>query len=227
MLGFMAGAVVLVAVLVWLYRSKRSDVAACAAALGLAPVADMIERRGETPEGLAFHDLLRGKGTVAGCEAGLWERQVRRPADVRFRKARGSSLTLLELTPPRPPSVVFRLQPAGTMGLVEHLMKGPPTVHATGDGTFDQAFRLFTEDAAGALALLTPAMRSDILAYRRAVAGDLPLSAAANLAAGSILGSFVVEADRVSCWIFGTPSGKIGGQLLQAAPLLVRLGGQG
>lgn len=225
MFGFLTGIVVLAAVLVWLYRSKQSDVAACAAALGIARVSDTVERRGETPEGLAFHDLLRGRGTVAGCDAALWERQVRRPVDVKYRKSRGSSLTLLELTLTRRPDATFRLQPAGSMGFVEQLMKSVPTAIATGDAVFDEAFRLYAEDAATALVVLTPAVRDDIMAFRRSVAGDLPVSGAGNLAAGNILGSFVIDGDRVSYAAFGTPSSKIGEHLRQAAPLLVRLAG--
>lgn len=225
MWGFVTGLAIIMAVLVWLYRSKQTDVAACAAALGLERVSDTIERRGDTPEGLAFYDLLRARGIVAGCGAEVWERTVRRPVDVKFRKSRGSIFTLLELTPTRLPSATFRLQPAGAMGLVEDLMKGTPTAHATGDTAFDQAFRLYAEDAASAFAVLTPALRSDIMAFRRSVAGDLPASRAGNLAASTVLGSFVIAADRVSYGAFGTPSAKIGAHLRQAVPLLVRLAG--
>ena len=225
MLGFTVGFVVFVAALVWLYRSKQTDVAACAAALGLEQVSDTIERRGDTPEGLAFYDLLRARGTVAGRSADVWERTVRRPVDVKFRKSRGSILTLLELAPARLPAATFRLQPAGAMGVVEDLMKGTPTAHATGDAAFDRAFRLYAEDAASALAVLTPALRSDIMAFRRSVAGDLPASGVGNLAAGTVLGSFVIAADRVSYGAFGTPSATIGSHLRQAAPLLTRLAG--
>jgi hypothetical protein len=225
MFGFMTGFVFVVAVLIWLYRSKQSDVAACATTMGLVRVSDRVERRGETPEGLAFYDLLRAKGTVSGWGAEVWERTVRRPVDVKYRKSRGSILTRLELTPALPPTARFRLQPAGAMELVEDLMKGTPTAHATGDAAFDQAFKLYAEDAASALAVLTPALRHDIMAFRRSVAGDLPASRAGNLAAGTVLGSFVIAADRVSWDAFGTPSGKIGAHLRQAAPLLVRLAG--
>lgn len=225
MFGFMTGFVIVVAVLVWLYRSKQSDVAACATTMGLAHVSDKVERRGETPEGLAFYDLLRARGTVSGWGAEVWERTVRRPVDVKYRKSRGSILTRLELTPARPPSATFRLQPAGAMELIEDLMKGAPTIHATGDAAFDQAFRLYAADAAAARALLTPALRGDILAFRRSAAGATPTSRAGNLAAGAVLGSFVVGADRVSYDAFGTPSGKVGHHLRQAAPLLVRLSG--
>ncbi len=181
------GLVAFAAVLVWLYRSKSADLEHCASALGLAAVSDKVERRGETAEGLAFYENLRARGTIAGCAAEAWERQVRRPADAQYRKSRGSILTVLELKPTRPPLRAIRLQPVGAMGLIEHVMKGTPPAVPTGDATFDGAYRLYADDGASALVALTANLRSDLLAFRQAVVGDLPGSVAGTLAAGTVM----------------------------------------
>lgn len=225
MFGFLVGMVMFAAALVWLHRSKQAGVTACASALGLAGVSGRIERRGETAEGLAFYEQLRARGTLAGCGAEVWERQVRRPVDVKYRKSRGSTLTVLELKPGRLPGHRCRLQPTGMMGVVEHLMKGAQDPVATGDAAFDAAFTLYADEAAGALVALPVELRRDMLAFRESVTGKLPSSGAGNLAASLVVGSFEVGPDRVAYGAFGTPSGKIGAHLRQAAPLLARLAG--
>ena len=153
----------------------------------------------------------------------MWERQVRRAEDVKYRKSRGSTLTVLELKPPQPPACGFRLQPVGVMGLIETITQGTPTAVPTGDAAFDGAFALYTNNAAGALGVLTADVRRDILAFRTAAMGGAAAGRAGQLAASLVLGSFEIGPDRVAFSLFGTPSRRIGDQLLQAAPLLARL----
>lgn len=223
MIGFVVALVLFSGVVYWLYRAKQADVAACAAALGLANASEKIVRRGHTAEGLAFFEQLRARGEAAGCGAEVWERQIKRAVDQKYRQSRGSTLTVLEIKPSRPAPHSFRIQPVGVMGVIEKLTQGTPESVATGDAAFDGAFTLYTKDAAGALAVLTPDARRDLLEFRRTVAGDVATLQAGNLAVSLMLGSFEISPDRVSVGVFGTPSRKIGEQLRRAAPLLAKL----
>lgn len=223
MFGFLVGMVLFSGAVYWLYRSKQADVAACMEAIGFAGAKEKSTRRGETAEGLAYWERLLSRGTLAGCEAEIWERQIRRAVDVRFRKSRGSILTVLELKPTRPPVHEFRLQPVGVMGWIEQFTRGSSEPVATGDAAFDDAFKLYANDGAGALAVLTPELRREILEFRDAVAGDVAQLRSSNQAAGLLLGSFEIGPARVALGLFGTPSRKIGEQLRRAAPILARL----
>lgn len=223
MFAFVVGLVLFSGAVIWLYRAKQADIAACAEALGLAGVIEKITRRGQTAEGLAFWEQLRARGALAGCGAEIWERQVRRAMDTKYRKSRGATLTVLELKPARPTSCSIRLQPVGVMDLIEQFMQQTPESVPTGDSPFDGAFKVYTDDATLVPAVLTTELRRELLALRLAVAGDVASLRSGNFAASLTLGSFEVSPDRVAFSIFGTPSRKIGEQLRLAAPLLARL----
>ena len=228
MIGFIAGMVLLGGVLAWLYVSKKRDVAGCGEALGLDPVAESIERRGTSAEGFAFQELLRLRGTLSDLDAEVWERTVRRPIDVRFRRQRGSYFSALSLAPVRTGVRPFRLQPAGVMGALEAVMSEEPApVVRTGDAEFDAAYRLYADDAGAALLLLGADLRRDLLAFREATAGDLPANAGGYFASALLAGGFEIGPDRAWYRVFGTPTRKIGAHLKQAAPLLARLAAGG
>ena len=228
MIGFIVGMVVLGGVLAWLYVSKKGDVAACGEALGLGPVAETIGRRGTSAEGFAFHELLRLRGTLGGLDAEVWERKVRRPIDVRYRRQRGSYCSALSLAPVRAGVRPFRLQPVGVMGALEAVMSDDPArVVRTGDAGFDAAYHLYADDAGAALLVLGAELRRDLLAFRAATAGELPANAAGYLASALLAGSFEIGPERAWYRVFGTPSRKIGAHLEQAAPLLARLAAGG
>jgi hypothetical protein len=228
MIGFIVGMVMLGGVLAWLYVSKKGDVAGCGEVLGLRPVAETIERRGTSAEGFAFQELLRLRGTISGLDAEVWERKVRRPIDVRYRRQRGSYFSALSLAPVRAAVRPFRLQPVGVMGALEAVMSDAPApVVSTGDADFDAAYRLYTDDAAAALVVLGAELRRDLLAFRQATAGDLPANAGGYLASALLAGSFEIGPERAWYRVFGTPSRKVGAHLKQAAPLLARLASGG
>lgn len=223
MLTALIGLALFAAALVWLHRAKARDVDLCAAELGLRRVEGKVESRGRTPEGLAFHELLWLRGTLDGLPADVAERRVRLPIHDRYRRQRSSLFTVLSVSRPRASTRTFRLQPVGLMGGIENLMHEPPPAVPTGDAAFDAAYRLYAEDAGAAVLALTPELRQGILAVRASVAGPLPPSAASYFAAGLLLGTFEIGADRASYSVYGTPSRKIALHLKAVGPLLARL----
>ena len=110
------------------------------------------------------------------------------------------------------------------MGVIETLQQGAPTALPTGDADFDAAFHLYTSDARGALAALSPNLRRDLLAFRQTVAGVLTDSLASKMASAFLLGSIDVEPHLVRYSMPGSPSAKIAEHLKLVAPLLARLG---
>lgn len=223
MVGFLTGLAVLSGVAYWLYRAKQADVAACVEALGFSTAGERITRRGQTAEGPAFWEQRMASGALAGCEAEVWERQIRRAVDAKYRKSRGSMQTLLVLRPPRPPAHAFRLQPVGIMGWIERASAGGSAPVPTGDAALDEAFHLYTNRGPEALAVLNAHLRRDLLDFRRAMAGGEAKTPPARLAASLRMGSFEIGPDRVAFGVFGTLSRKTGEHLRLAAPLLAKM----
>lgn len=70
-------------------------------------------------------------------------------------------------------------------------------------------------------------LRRDLLAFRKATAGDLPANAAGYFASALLGGSFEIGPERAWYRVFGTPTRKTGAHLKQAAPLLARMAAGG
>ena len=121
-------------------------------------------------------------------------------------------------------STAFRLQPVGMLRAVENYQQGAPEIVPTGDSDFDAAFHLYTSNERGALAVLTPDLRRDLLAFRQTVAGILTQSLASRLASPYLLGSIEVGPGLIRYSLSGSPSAKIAEHLKLVASLLVRLG---
>lgn len=217
------GLIIIVAILVWLYRAQMKSFADCASILGMPQATTRSETKGTTAEGFYFHQSLLLKGSIEGMSAEVYIRNVRR-SKVRNSRQSGSQFTVLALFPSHPPAAAFRLQPVGMMGVIETLQQGAPTALPTGDSDFDAAFHLYTSDARGALAALSPNLRRDLLAFRQTVAGVLTDSLASKMASAFLLGSIDVEPHLVRYSMPGSPSAKIAEHLKLVAPLLARLG---
>jgi hypothetical protein len=216
------GIIAIVAVLVWLYKASDKGIADCSAILGLPRVPAPVHSSGTSSEGFYFYQSLYLKGSLEGVPAELAVRNVKHRKTRTGRHA-GSHFTVLTLLPTQPLGTSFRLQPAGMMGVIEELQHGAHITAPTGDAAFDAAFRLYTTDAPGAVAVLTPDMRRDLLAFRDHVAGPLPDNVAGKMASAFVLGSIEVEPGKVLYSLYGSPSLKIATHLQHVVPLLVRL----
>ena len=216
------GIIVIVAVLVWLYKASDKGIADCSTILGLPRVPAPVHSSGTSSEGFYFYQSLHLKGTIEGVPAELALRNMKRRKTL-VGRPQGSHFTVLTLFPSQPVGTSFRLQPAGMMGVIEELQHGAHITAPTGDAAFDAAYRLYTTDAPGALAVLTPAMRRDLLAFRDAVAGPLPDNLTGKMASAFVLGSIEVEPGKVLYSLYGSPTAKIATHLKQVVPLLLRL----
>ena len=205
------GIIIIVAVLIWLYRAQMKSFAECASILGMPQATTRSETNGTTAEGFYFHQSLLLKGSIEGVPAEVCIRNVRR-TKVRNSRQAGSQLTVLALFPTRSASTAFRLQPVGMLRAVENYQQGAPEIVPTGDSDFDAAFHLYTSNERGALAVLTPDLRRDLLAFRQTVASPY------------LLGSIEVGPGLIRYSLSGSPSAKIAEHLKLVASLLVRLG---
>ena len=216
------GIIVIIAVLVWLYKASDKGIADCSTILGLPRVPAPVHSSGTSSEGFYFYQSLYLKGSLDGVPAELAVRNVKRRKTMAGRP-QGSHFTVLTLLPTQPVATSFRLQPVGLMGVIEEFQHGAHITAPTGDAAFDAAFRLYTTDASGALAVLTPDMRRDLLAFRDRVAGPLPDNIAGKMTSAFVLGSIEVEPGKILYSLFGSPSAKLATHLKQALPLLLRL----
>lgn len=216
-------ALVLFGSVLWgLRRLKQRGLEQCQAVLGFAPATDAPVASRRTPEGLAAVERVLLRGTLAGRPATLAERRVRSPQVAR-RDRRGSDFTVLAIALEPPARVALRIQPAGVLGAVEVLLRGAAEDRVAIDATFDQAYVVYSDAPAAAAAILTPAMRERLLAFRRQIAGDLPASVTGKLASGFLLGSFHVDGAAARYVVFGSPTKATAEHAKAAAPLLLEL----
>jgi hypothetical protein len=208
----------------WLIRTTARDLDDTASILGLQKATARVQARGTSAEGFAYHETRMLEGTFDGVRAELAVRTVKRRQNP-YRR-RGSQFTVLTLHHGRADAPRLRLQPAGMMEALETLQKGERTdVVATGDAAFDAAYRLYAADPAAALAVLTPVMRRDLLAFRSTVAGLLPDAVTGGMAAALLLGTFEVEPGLSRYTLFGSPTKTLAEHLRQAVPFMMRLTG--
>lgn len=207
-------------VLWFLFQLKKRDIADCATVLALAPAAAQTTK-GTTPEGFAYTQRLLLNGVLLGHPAALYERTVRHPTWARH-KRRSSQFTVLEFSITPPVSASIRLQPEGTLGWVEQLVRGRADDRVTIEPTFDTAFATYAADPALARSILTPLLRERLLAFRAATA-DLPSSIAGRMASGLVLGTFHIDGSTARYALFGSPIKSTAEQVKAAAPVLLEL----
>lgn len=223
-MAFVLGMVAIGAVLWWLARLKRRDIADCRAVLAFDPAPPSSSLHGTTPEGFACveHTLLRG--VMFGRPATLSDRTVRFPKGAKYRRG-GSQFTVLAVALAAPAHVSLRLQPAGILGGLEAALRAPadsPDVVAI-DPAFDAAYTVYADTPADARTVLTPDMREKFLAFRTRVAGPLPANVAGRLASGLVLGTFHVDGSTARYVVFGSPTKQTAEHVKAAAPLLLEL----
>ncbi|MCP5467491.1 MAG: hypothetical protein H7A17_07655 [Sinobacteraceae bacterium] len=222
-MGFVIGLLAFGAALWLLYWVKQRDLTHCREVLGLTQISSAVQERGSTPEGFAFVDYAVLQGSMLGRSARLVHRMVRSPLAPR-RQRYGSNFTVLVLTLEHPVSASLRLQPAGMLGVVETLVRGAVTDRVPIDTTFDQAYSVYSDHPAAAMAILAmQPLRERLLAFRSRMAGDMPNSVAAKMASGLVLGSFHVEGKVARYLAFGSPTKATAEQLATAAPILLDL----
>ncbi|MBP6715842.1 MAG: hypothetical protein KAY59_08310 [Acidobacteria bacterium] len=217
------GIALFVLALYGLRRLKQKDVADAAGVLGLTIVAAAPTHKGTTAEGWPCHDTVVATGQLGGMRAELIARSI--PNLLTPRKERvASQFTLLRLSPSTPPAASLRLQPTGLSRAIEQLTHNAPTPLLTGDAAFDDAFHVYASDPDPALRLLTPELRSPLVAFAAASvpAGWKP---AQQLAAGLVLGSFDITTERITYSAFGSPTRKVAEHIAGVGPLLVALAG--
>ncbi len=213
-----------VALIIWLNRSNRAAVAACAQGLGLGP-GDSVVTTGTTPEGLSYRQQVIAQGAIGAQRATLHVRTTRRSKNTP--SSRGTSeFTVLTLSPGSADRSAFRLQPAGMMRVVEVIQRGVTAFTPTGDAEFDAAWHLYVGDSESSPAVLTPELRRDLTAFSRSMLGTSPDSVAGKMASALLLGSFNVTSESVSYALLGSPSAKVADHLRQAVPLLARVAGR-
>lgn len=217
------GLALFVLALYGLRRLKQKDVTEAAGVLGLTIVSAAPTAKGTTAEGWPCHDTVLATGQLSGMRAELIARSI--PNLLTPRKERvASQFTLLSLFPSTPLAVALRLQPTGLSRAIEQLTHNAPTPLLTGDAAFDDAFHVYASDPDSALRLLTPELRSQLVAFASASvpAGWKP---AQQLAAGLMLGTFQVTAERITYSAFGSPTRKLAEHIAGVAPVLAALAG--
>jgi hypothetical protein len=127
------------------------------------------------------------------------------------------------LTLPRAVRTSLRLQPAGMLGALESWVQGPPTDRVSIDPAFDEAYAVHASSADEARAILSPSVRSQVLDFRRRIAGDLPPSVAGQLTSGLLLGTFHLEGTTARYALFGSPTRAVAEHLKSAGPVLLAL----
>lgn len=220
-MAFVAGLVVLGVVFWFLMRLKQQDLAHCREVLGLA-AAPSATSRGTTPEGFSYSQTTLLQGTMNGCPAVLSARTVGVRTGPPGRR-RGSQFTVLDLTLPRPVRTALRLQPAGMLGGLEDAMRGPASDRVPIDAPFDVAYVVYSNQAADARAVLTPATREALLAFHARFVGDHSAPATARLASALVLGTFQLQGTAASYVLFGSPTKAVAEHLKAAVPLLLEL----
>lgn len=149
-----------------LYRANARDRAALASALGLAPVPrGLASERVHPVMGPCFETPLR-RGTLGGVPAEVLARTIRRMGR-RNPNAR-SAFTVLRLRVPASVSRL-RIEPRRTGAMIGSLGEGEPEI-ATGDAGFDAHWRVSGPRPDEALVLLSPGMRSTLVALRASLA---------------------------------------------------------
>ena len=214
-------ALALFGVVLWfLYRQKQDDLARCREILGLDP-APSGRTSGTTAEGFAYAQSVVAAGQVHGRPATLFERTVRSPHAPKTTRHRGGQFTVFEVGLPSSVRVPLRLQPAGVLGALERFSRGAADDRVPIAPDFDAAYVTYSSDPDGARAVLTPALREQVLAFRTAVAGPLSASIAGKMASGLVLGTFQVDGTTASYAIAGSPTKAIAEHVSTAVPVLL------
>jgi len=210
------------AVLWWLFRVRQRDMAQCQAVLGLAPAQKSPPKPGTTPEGFAAFDHRLLEGTLLGRPASFSLRRVRSPKVAR-RDRRGSDFTVLSFTLQPPASVSLRIQPTGLIGAVETWVRGTPGDRVSVDATFDDAFTIYSDTPAAALAVLTPALRERLLEFHARILGTPTASTSTKLASGLVIGTFHIDGSTARYLVPGSPTKSTAEQVMAAAPVLLEV----
>jgi len=199
----------------WLWRSNNQAQQRMASALGFEVVAQGAEERRPDPVLGRQYQRLIMIGNIEGRRAEVWSRIVY----YRSRK-RQALATVLAMPLGLSGELRLRIQPARLGQMLAFFGNDQPYI-PTGDAEFDRVFRVTSTDAETAARLLTPELRSELLAFQRQITGDMPDSAAGRVAGEFLMGAFELEPGRISYAVPGTASERVAGHLKLAAPLLV------
>lgn len=226
-LVFVIGLAAIGGVLVWLARTNSADATRITEALGLQPTRGTAAR-GDDPLLGRYSDHVFATGQVHGWDTVLARRVVYRTG--RHITRNRSHQIVLHMTLPRPARALVRVEPArtGTLAAAAARALGGGTTTqwpevATGDVPFDAAYRVTAPDAAAAVTLLPPNVRSAMLAARAAAAPTAPTNAAGRVAADLVGPTFAVDHGRATCTLNGTPTARLLPALEAAAAALAHL----
>ncbi|MCC7106843.1 MAG: hypothetical protein IT307_17050 [Chloroflexi bacterium] len=222
-MAVLIGLVLFAAALYGLFRLKQKDIAESAAVLELA-VSKGAQSKGRMSEGWEFHEGVVAQGTLEGVPAVLSSRMIKGIVAPKANRS-VTQFTVLSLQAKAPASLSLRLQPAGVTRLAEQLTQGAPVVVPTGDAAFDEAYKLYSDNPAAAIAAIGPDVRAAMLGLYAASGVGRPGTPANYLASASLLGTFEIAPDRSVYYVFGSPTKKVAEHIKAAAPILARLAG--
>ncbi len=223
-MAFVIALALFAAALYALSRLKQKDLNEAAAAVGLSRVAHSPGVKGTTAEGWPCRDSEVARGTLAGLTVTLINRSI--PKVLTPRRDRvATQFTILSLHPPTPPPTPMRLQPVGWSRGLEAITQSPPPVVPTGDVAFDNAWHLYTDAPTAALLLLTPDVRTSLVAWRNACVPEGP-AWTEQASSALLLGSFEITSDRASYVLYGSPTRKTGAHVAGTVSLLTTLAGR-
>ncbi|NJM37435.1 MAG: hypothetical protein HC845_05980 [Akkermansiaceae bacterium] len=214
---FILGLMVFAAALYWLAQANTKDRQTMAEILGMVVVQKGEEERGKDYVLGNFRQSLAMQGEMHGRPAGVWVRSVRR-----FTKHNSKNMslqTVLAFDLKGESQTAFRIEPALT-GKLQSWFGGDQPVISSGDPEFDRLFRFTSQDSSAAIQILNPEMRNQLLAFRKAVVGDMPNSDLGRFSGDLMMGIFAVEGNRATYTVAGTPSEKIARHFAMAGPFL-------
>lgn len=214
---FLLGLVAIAGVVYWLARANAKDRHRMAEILGLVVVPKGEQERGKDYTLGNFHQSLAMHGEMHGRPAGVWVRSVRRFTRHNSRNMSLQTVLAFDLKGESPTS--FRIEPALT-GKLQSWFGGDQPAIPSGDLEFDRLFRFTSQDGAAAIRILTPEIRERLLAFRKAVAGEMPDSDLARFSGDLMMGTFAIEGKRATYTVAGTPSEKIARHFAIAGPFL-------
>ncbi|MFQ3662241.1 MAG: hypothetical protein SNJ69_07585 [Chloroflexaceae bacterium] len=198
----------------WLWRSNNQAQQQMASAMGFEIVARGAEERRPDPVLGRQYQRLIMTGSIEGRRAEVWSRIVYSAGGKR------APATVLALPLAVSGEMRLRIQPA-RLGRMLAVFGGDQPYTPTGDVAFDRVFRVTSTDAETPARLLTPELRSELLAFQQQITRDMPDSAAGRVAGEFLMGTFELEPGRVHYAVPGTASETIAEHLKLVAPLLV------
>jgi hypothetical protein len=220
---FIIGLVAIAGILYWLARANSKDRQRMAEILGLTVLPKGEQERGKDYTLGQFHQTLAMHGEMHGHPAGVWLRSVRR-----FTKHNSKNMslqTVLAFDLEGDCTTAFRIEPALT-GKLQSWFGGDQPAIPSGDPAFDRLFRFTSQDGNAAIRILNPEMRELLLAFRKAVVGEMSDTALERFSGDLTMGTFAVEGNRATYTVPGTPSEKIARHFEMAGGFLAEFAGR-